>query len=925
VIAALPPTPAATLAAAGVLGGLVLLDARRRPGGRRRGAPAGRRGDHASGGGGRGARWATRRDLRPLGGDDDGRRLTIGVAVGPTGRRARSVLRAEPTQSVAVIGPTQSGKTTGLAIPAILSWRGPVVACSVKTDLVRDTWQWRTRCGRVWCFDPSSVTGLPASQWSPIRAAETWPGARRVATDLTEVTRSGATTADGEFWYATAAKLLAPLLFAASVGGKTMADVVRWVDTQEVTEVMQLLDAAGVPAALEAARANWQRDDRQRSAVFTTAETVLEPFADAPAHHHPHGSIDPSALLAGPHTLYLCAPAHDQRRLRGLFVAVVKDVLESAFAYSARAGRPLDPPLLVVLDEAANIAPLAELDGLAATCAGHGVQLVTVWQDLAQMAARYGPRAATVLNNHRGRLFLSGIADPATLDHASHLVGDEEVLTPTVTRDPTGGRSTAMTHQRRPLLPPHALRQFAPGTGVLVYGTLPPARVALRPWWSDPELAARVGPAAPDPDPRYAAPVTEPPPGLPDGLSDALRTAMADPADRRWSADPWPLYGELRRVAPVLQEADRFWTVSRHADCLQILRDRMVSSDVSRIDPAALPPSMVDQVVGAPSGDTRPFLFRDPPDHTRLRGLVQKAFTPRMVDTLRPRVRQIAEELVDEALERGRMDAVADFAYPLPVRIICEMLGVPAEDEQRFADWSAVLARGLDPEAALDEGQRREQVAAALAFAEYFFALVAERRRAPGDELLSQLLAAEEAGDQLSEGELLSTAILLLVAGHETTVNLLSGGLLALLEQPARLAELRRDPGVWAPAIDELLRFVSPVQRTGRWLLADLEVGGRTIERGSFVTTLIASANRDPDVFERPDRLDFSRPENRHLGFGFGLHHCLGAPLARLEASVALPVLLGRTVAIDLAGPAVYRENVVLRGLAALPVTLAAA
>jgi cytochrome P450 len=296
-----------------------------------------------------------------------------------------------------------------------------------------------------------------------------------------------------------------------------------------------------------------------------------------------------------------------------------------------------------------------------------------------------------------------------------------------------------------------------------------------------------------------------------------------------------------------------------------------------------------------------------------------------MVDTLRPRVTQIADELVEAAVSRGEMDAVADFAYPLPVRIICEMLGVPAEDQQRFSDWSGVLARGLDPDRALSEAQRRAQGDAAMAFAEYFFALLAERRRSPGPELLSQLVLAEEAGDQLSENELLSTAILLLVAGHETTVNLLSGGLLALLEQPDQLALLRSDPTVVAPAIDELLRFVSPVQRTGRWILGDIEVGGQLVERGSFVTTLIASANRDPDVFEHADRLDLARPDNRHLGFGFGLHHCLGAPLARLEAAVALPALLRRTRRIELAGPAVYRENVVLRGLAALPVTVTAA
>jgi cytochrome P450 len=258
------------------------------------------------------------------------------------------------------------------------------------------------------------------------------------------------------------------------------------------------------------------------------------------------------------------------------------------------------------------------------------------------------------------------------------------------------------------------------------------------------------------------------------------------------------------------------------------------------------------------------------------------------------------------------------------VRIICEMLGVPAEDQQRFSDWSGVLARGLDPETALNSEQRQARTEAALGFAEYFFALLADRRRSPGDELLSQLVAAEEAGDQLSEAELLTTAILLLVAGHETTVNLLSGGLLALLEQPDQLALLRRDPSVVLPAVDELLRFVSPVQRTGRWILHDIEVGGRRIERGSFVTTLIASANRDPAVFEHPDRLDFARPDNRHLGFGFGLHHCLGAPLARLETAVALPALLRRTRSIELTGPAEYRENVVLRGLATLPVSLSA-
>ncbi len=461
------------------------------------------------------ARWATRADLRSLAvaGPVPGR-LALGVAFGRrhrTRRRRRSSpghgalpLAAEPSQSLAVVGPTQSGKTTGLAVPAILEWEGPVVAASVKTDLVRDTLTWRRRCGHVWCFDPTGATGLTASRWSPVVAAGSWAGARRVAADLTEVVRGPATSADGEFWYATAAKLLAPLLFAAARSGAGVADVVRWVETQEVDAVLGLLEAAGCPEALQAARATWLRDERQRSAVYTTAETVLEAFADelATPGNRTAGNedIDPEMLLGGPHTLYLCAPAHDQRRLRPLFVAVVKQVLETAFTRSARLGRPLDPALLVVLDEAANIAPLAELDGLAATCAGHGVQLVTVWQDLAQVHARYGDRAATVVNNHRAKLFLSGTSDPRTLDHASHLVGEEEVWQPSVAWTATGERSITSAPMHRHLLAPDALRRMAPGTGVLVYGSLAPVQVHLRPWYDVPALRrrARGTPAAGD-------------------------------------------------------------------------------------------------------------------------------------------------------------------------------------------------------------------------------------------------------------------------------------------------------------------------------------------------------------------------------------------------------------------------------------------
>ena len=266
-----------------------------------------------------------------------------------------------------------------------------------------------------------------------------------MASDLCEAAKADGTTADGEFWYATAAKLLAPLLLAAALDRRTMADVVRWVDTQEVGEVAGILDGMEAPPeAVDAARATWCRDERTRSSVFTTAETVLAPFAHAAPAPSSTSPFEPRLLLGDAHTLYLCAPAHDQRRLRGYFTALTQQVLGHAFACATRSG-PLSPPLLVVLDEAAHIAPLPELDGLAATCASHGIQIVTVWQDLAQVTGRYGARAPTVLNNHRAKLFLPGIADPDTLEYASRLVGDEEVSQPSVTRDPAGRRSTTST------------------------------------------------------------------------------------------------------------------------------------------------------------------------------------------------------------------------------------------------------------------------------------------------------------------------------------------------------------------------------------------------------------------------------------------------------------------------------------------------
>ncbi len=479
---------------------------RQRPPGRRvspRSDAVGRTGRDRSGGRRRPvARWATAGDLRSLA-------LPSRRADAPPpgrlvlGRAGRSLVAAERSQSVLVFGPTQSYKTSGFAVPALLEWSGPVVAASVKTDLIDHTIGHRRSCGEVQCFDPSGSTGLESATWSPLATARTWPAARRTAAALTEVAKSsvGAMT-DGDFWYATAARLLAPLLFAAAVGHRDMRDVVRWVDTQEESEVLEALAAAGVAEAVHAARSAFGKEERQRSSIYTTVETILEPFTPAAA---PPGAarrpatggaadlsvVDPARLVSGNNTLYLCAPAHDQRRLTPLFVSVVRQIVEHVYDRVTLTHRPIDPPLLIVLDEAANIAPLADLDALAATAAGHGVQLVTVWHDLAQITARYGPRATTVVNNHRAKLFLSGISDPATLDYASHLIGDEEVQLPATTRGGRGGPSTTRSTSTRRLAPPDALRRTAPGEGVLLYGDLPPARLRLRPWFADPVLRWR--------------------------------------------------------------------------------------------------------------------------------------------------------------------------------------------------------------------------------------------------------------------------------------------------------------------------------------------------------------------------------------------------------------------------------------------------
>jgi cytochrome P450 len=401
-----------------------------------------------------------------------------------------------------------------------------------------------------------------------------------------------------------------------------------------------------------------------------------------------------------------------------------------------------------------------------------------------------------------------------------------------------------------------------------------------------------------------------------------------DPFDPLWASDPLPLYADLRERAPIHRNVLGFWVVARHEDCLAILRDRRASSDslnvaVDRMPQGFRTPVEEDNPMAAAMLEMRPFLFRDPPDHTRLRGLVSKAFTPKVVESLRARTQQVVDELLDAALDAGEVDLLEEFAYPLPVRIICDLLGVPAEDQPRFKVWSNALARGLDPDFLLAPEVIAARSEGVFQFAQYFFELLGERRLHPGEDLLSRLVQAEDGDTVLSEAEMLSTCILLLVAGHETTVNLIAGGALALLQHPDQCDRFRAEPEVTRSGIEEMLRYVSPVQLTGRAFTEDCRFGGVEFAAGDFAMLLLASANRDPEQFEDPDRFDISRTPNNHLGFGFGVHHCLGAPLARMETQVALTTLVKRAPELALATDRVaYKTNVVLRGMESLPVAM---
>jgi len=386
-------------------------------------------------------------------------------------------------------------------------------------------------------------------------------------------------------------------------------------------------------------------------------------------------------------------------------------------------------------------------------------------------------------------------------------------------------------------------------------------------------------------------------------------------------ADPYPLYHRLRAEDPVHRTIQGLWLLTRHADVVAVLRDPRMSRDPRRSAQYRL---LREAGGDDPFEDGAPsMLFDEPTHHTRLRTLVNKAFTPAAIGRLAGRVSELVDRLLDRAAETGEMDIVDDLAYPLPVTVICELFGVPPADRARFRAWSGALVHLLDPLVATDVLERALEARSALRG--YLHELVADRRAHPGSDLLTALIAAEAEGQRLSEAELISMCVLLLIAGHETTVNLISNGTLALLRHPVELARLAADPSLAPSAVEELLRYDSPVQLTSRHALADVEIGGRLVREGETVIAGLGAANRDPAAFADPDQLDLGRAPNRHVAFGGGIHFCLGAPLARMEARIALTALLGRVPGLALGnGEPALRDTVTLRGLASLPVRFGA-
>jgi cytochrome P450 len=395
---------------------------------------------------------------------------------------------------------------------------------------------------------------------------------------------------------------------------------------------------------------------------------------------------------------------------------------------------------------------------------------------------------------------------------------------------------------------------------------------------------------------------------------------LFDPLSPDFIRDPYPHYERLRTADPMHVNAHGAFVASRHAEVSLVLRDKRFGKDFGDRTIRRYGPKIMDEPIFRSMSHW--MLQQDPPDHTRLRGLVVKAFTARRVEDMRPRIQQVVDQTIDAVIEQGHMDLIEDFAFRLPVTIICDMLGIPEEHRETFYKGSRDGGRILDPVPLTPQEIAQANMGNAMAKM-YFEQLFEMRRRNPGDDLTTQLVQAEEAGDKLSNEELTANIILLFGAGHETTVNLIGNGLLALYRNPDQLALLQANPALIGNAIEEFLRYDSSVQLTGRVTLEDIEdLGGKRIPKGESVLCLLGSANRDPAVYpDHPDRLDVTRPNVRPLSFGGGIHFCLGAQLARIEAEVAISTLLRRLpeLRLDDAENPEWRPTFVLRGLKRLP------
>ena len=386
--------------------------------------------------------------------------------------------------------------------------------------------------------------------------------------------------------------------------------------------------------------------------------------------------------------------------------------------------------------------------------------------------------------------------------------------------------------------------------------------------------------------------------------------------DEAFREDPYPILDRLRSLEPVHHdEVLHRWVLTRSADVERAVNDRSLSADPRK----AAPGTYMALFAGADRDREPSILFLDPPDHTRLRGLVSKAFTPRAVERMGPRIQQIVDELLDAVAGLDRFDLMASFAGPLPTIVIAEMLGVDPADRDDFKHWSDESVLGFNP--VISEEERARVVAAGDAMDQYLRRAIAERRAHPRDDLMSALIAVEEAGDQLTNEEIVTMCALLLAAGNVTTTDLIGNGVLALLRHPEQLAALREEPSLITNAVEEMLRFDGPVVQTGRIALSDAEVDGHRIGPGESILTSLAAANHDPEAHTHPERFDIRREDKRHHAFGGGIHYCLGAPLARLEAQIAIGTLVRRFPNLRPAGePLEWRRTPSFRGLLGLPV-----